>query len=185
MKAPLKKDYSKTSGWGVLFKQMPSWWVTLFCYLLAVLFIHYNHVFFTWFPPYLYEVFKNLRGLPTSWADLGLYWAERALKTIAILSALYHQFWQLGTRYVLTDQEIRIETWFPIRKVVSVPLGAIRRYGYQQNWLAALLNFGTVEIDTASLTPVVLANCPKVTLFTEVLKPRIEAVHKSRRIDAE
>ena len=100
MKVPSKKDFFKTKEQGVLFERMPSWWVTLFGYLLAACFIHFNHVFFTWFPPYLYEVFKNLRGLPLSWADLGLYLAERGFSTIAILSALYHQFWQAGTRYV-------------------------------------------------------------------------------------
>jgi len=178
----LKKETSaRTGSTGVLFRQMPTWWVTFFGYLLAVIFCRYNHWFFgTWFPPYLYEVFKNLRGLPTTWADLGLYWAERGFAVIAILSALYHQFWQIGTRYVLTEQEIRIENWFPVRRVTSIPLGAIRRYGYQQNWLALLLNFGTIEIDTASSSPVTLSNFPKPKLFLQNLKPSVETALQKR-----
>jgi len=175
MKAPLsKKEGSLKSGEVVILKRMPSWWVTLFGYALALVFCHYNHFFFSnWFPPYLYEVFKNLRGLPTAWADLGLYWAEKGFAAIALLSALYHQFWQVGTRYILTDQEVRVESWFPGRKVTSIPLEAIRRYGYQQNWLAALLGFGTIEIDTASFTPVLLANCPRVSEFAARLKEKL------------
>jgi hypothetical protein len=182
----LKKEGSvRAESANVLFKQMPTWWVTLFGYLLAALFCRYNHWFFSiWFPPYLYEVFKNLRGLPTTWADLGLYWAERGFAAIAVLSALYHQFWQIGTRYVLTEQEVRIEAWFPVRRVTSIPLGAIRRYGYQQNWLAWLLNFGTVEIDTASSSPVILPNCPKPKLFLQNLKPGVEeALQKGSSIE--
>jgi hypothetical protein len=165
-----KETPAKTPETGVLFKQMPSWWVTLYAFVLVSAFCYFSHLFFTWVPPYLYEVFKNLRGLPTAWADLGLYWSERALDWVVIAAAFYQLFWQIGTRYILTEQEIRIEGWFPMRKVVSIPLGAVRRYGYQQNWLAVLLNFGTIEIDTSGPAPARLPHCPKTKIFLELLK---------------
>src|SRR5437879_6410413 len=74
----------------LVFKAMPSWWMVLFAYVLALIFCVLIHRFFVWFPPYLREVFKNMRGLPMSWADLGLYWGERGLKTIALAAAVYH-----------------------------------------------------------------------------------------------
>jgi hypothetical protein len=184
MKVPSlsKKDAApKVLEKGVLFKQMPSWWVTLFAYVLAGLFCYFNHRFFLWFPPYLLEVFKNLRGLPAAWADLGLFWAERGLACTAVIAALYHQAWQVGTRYVLTEHEIRIESWFPFRKVVSIPLAAVRRYSFQQNWFAVLFNFGIVEIDTASQSSVILPNCPEPLVFLDKLKPWVAAhLYKSR-----
>ena len=182
MKVPSlnKKDnVSAVVETGVLFKQMPSWWVTLYAFILVGAFCYVSRLFFNWIPPYLYEVFKNLRGLPTTWADLGLYWAERVLDWMVAAAAVYHLLWQIGTRYILTEQEIRIELWFPFRKVVSIPLGAIRRYGYQQNWLAVLLGFGTIEIDTAGPAPVRLLHCPKPKVFLESLKPHVETALKA------
>jgi len=172
---PKKPNPSEVLESGVLLKQTPTWWVAVYAYLLAGAFCYFSHLFFNWFPPYLYEIFKNLRGLPTSWADLGLFWAHRGLNVIAIVTALYYQFWQIGTRYILTEQEIRIEYWFPMRKVNLIPLGAIRRYGYQQNWLAVLLNFGTIDVDTAGPTPALLPFCPQPKIFINALKPKVEA----------
>jgi hypothetical protein len=182
MKVPslTKKDVTpKVMEKGILFKEMPSWWVTLYAYILLGLFWYASNLFFAWIPPYLYEVFKNLRGLPTTWADLGLFWAQRGFLFIAIAAALYHQFWQIGTRYILTEHEIRIESWFPFRRVTSIPLTAVRRFSFQQNWFAVLLNFGIVEIDTASQSPVLLPNCPKPRVLIDHLKPWV-AEHHSR-----
>lgn len=176
---PKKQFAPKALETGVFFKQMPSWWVTLYAYVLAGLFIYASHLFFAWIPPYIYEVFKNLRGLPTAWADLGIFWAQRGLTVIAIAAALYHQLWQISTRYILTEQEIRIESWVPMRKVSSIPLAAVRRYSFQQNLIAVVLNFGMVEIDTASQNAVTLPNCPKPQDFLDKLKPAVEAHLKS------
>src|SRR5690242_2843021 len=101
----------------VLVEAMPSWWVVLLAYVLAAIFCYFVHRFFVWFPPYLMEVFKNLRGLPESWAELGLYWAEKGLRWVAIASAVYHNLWQLGTRYKLTGHDIQLQNWFPLRRV--------------------------------------------------------------------
>jgi hypothetical protein len=160
---------------GLLLKQKPSWCIPVFAYFLMFFFFYLSRLFFNWFPPYLYEVFKNLRGLPTSWADFGLFWAHRGLNVVAVVCALYYQFWQWGTRYVLTEREIRVESWFPARKVNSIPLGAIRRYGYQQSWLGFLCRFGTLEIDTAGPAPVLLPHCPQPKIFIDTLKPKVEA----------
>ncbi|HEY5037623.1 MAG TPA: PH domain-containing protein [bacterium] len=174
-----------------LFKAMPSWWMVLFAYLLAFLFCYGLHQFFLWIPPYLKEVFKNLRGLPESWADIGLYWAERALKWIAVGSAIYHNLWQLGTRYKLTPHDLQMESWFPIRKLVAVPYGSVRRTGFQQSLVGLLLNYAHIEIDTGSPTgPLVFLNCPKPKLFLSILQPKVESVlqpglvHHKRASDA-
>ena len=169
----------------VLHKAMPSWWVVLLAYLLAGLFWYFAHKFFLWFPPYLYEVFKNLKGLPVSWADLGLYWGERGLVTVAIVAAVYHNLWQLGTRYKLTAHHVNVENWFPLRRVTTIPYGSIRRVGYQQSPLGLLFNYGHIEVDTSSPTgPLVLLNCPKPKKFVDLLQPKVESIHNRRTGDS-
>ncbi len=161
----------------LIFKAMPSWWMVLFAYALALLFCDLAHRFFVWFPPYLQEVFKNMRGLPMTWADIGLYWGEFGLKTIAIAAAVYHHLWQLGTRYELTTHNIKIESWFPLRRVTAVPYGSVRKAGYQQNLLGLIFNYGHIEIDTGSLSgPLFLLNCPAPRKFLGLLQPKVESV---------
>ena len=158
-------------------KAMPSWWVVAGAYGLAALFCYGVHQFFLWFPPYLKEVFLNLKGLPIAWADLGLLWGEKGLVWIAIAAAVYHNLWQVGTRYKLTAHDITVENWFPLHRVVSAPFGSVRRVGFQQSLLGFVLNYGHVEIDTGSPSgPLVLLNCPKPAKFVSLLQPKVEAV---------
>lgn len=160
-----------------LIKTMPSWWMVLFAYILAMVFCYSNHKFFLWIPPYLQEILKNLKGLPQSWGDLGLYWGERGLKTIAIAAAVYHNLWQISTRYKLTSHDIYIESWFPIRKVTAVPYGSVRKVGFQQSPLGLIFNYGHIEIDTGSSTgPLILFNCPKPKKFQQTLQSKVESV---------
>jgi len=159
-----------------LLNTMPSWWMVLFAYGLSIGFCLLTRRFFIWFPPYLLEVFKNLRGLPVSWADLGLYWGESGLTTIAVAAAVYHHLWQIGTRYKLTPREIYVESWFPIRRVTAVPYGSVRNTGFQQSPLGLLFNYGHIEIDTGSPSgPLVLLNCPRPKLFLQTLQPKVES----------
>jgi|SRR5580698_2592181 hypothetical protein len=168
---------SKNTPPGVLFKSMPSWWMTLMAYALAAGFCYLIHQFFLWFPPYLREVFKNLRGLPVSWADIGLFWGERGLTWIALAAALYHNLWQVSTRYQLTSHDIHIETWFPFRRVVSAPYGSVRRVGYQQSPLGLIFNYGHIEIDTGSPSGLlVLLNCPRPKKFVSLLQSKVEPI---------
>ena len=160
-----------------ILKTMPSWWMVLIAYGMALLFCYLVHQFFLWFPPYLREVFKNLRGLPESWADLGLYWGEKGLVWVAVASAVYHNLWQIGTRYRLTSHDIQVENWFPIRRVVSIPYGAVRKVGFQQSLFGLVLNYGHIEIDTGSPAgPMLLLDCPKPKKFLATLQPKVEAI---------
>lgn len=160
-----------------VWKAAPSWWVVLLAYILAGIFWYVVHQFFLWFPPYLKEVFLNLKGLPMDWADKGLLWGERGLVWIAIAAAVYHNLWQIGTRYRLSSHDIIVENWFPVRRVVSVPYGSVRRVGFQQSPLGFLFQYGQVEIETGSaLGPLVLPNCPNPTVFVAHLQPKVEAV---------
>ncbi|HJT24213.1 MAG TPA: PH domain-containing protein [bacterium] len=161
----------------LMLKSMPSWWVVLLAYALAGIFCYGVHQFFLWFPPYLKEVFLNLKGLPMDWADKGLFWSERGLKWIAIAAAVYHNLWQVGTRYKLSSHDITVENWFPVRRVVSAPYGSVRRVGFQQSPLGVLFRYGHVEIETGSPSgPWVLLNCPKPAAFVALLQPKVEAV---------
>jgi len=158
------------------FKGMPSWWVGLMACGLAAVFCRLSHRFFIWFVPYLREVFTNLKGLPTAWADLGAFWAERSLFWVAVLAAAYHVLWLLSTRYKLSSHDVRAESWFPCRKVTAVPLAAVRRVSFQQSLLGLALNYGRVEIDSgASSGPLVLLNCPWPKRFVSLLQPKVEA----------
>lgn len=161
----------------LVLKATPSWWVVFLAYALAGIFWYLAHRFFLWFPPYLKEVFLNLKGLPVAWADLGLFWAERGLVWIAIAAAVYHNLWQIGTCYRLTSHDVTIESWFPLHRVVSAPYGSVRRVGFQQSIVGLLFNYGHIEIDTGSPTgPLVLLNCPKPRKFMNFLQPKVEAV---------
>jgi membrane protein YdbS with pleckstrin-like domain len=166
----------------------PSWWMVLFAYLLAGAFLWGSDKFFVWFAPYFQEVFKNLKGLPPAWADLGLYWAERALGTVAVAAALYHHLWKMTTRYRVGTQNLRVESWLPVRRVTLIAFGAIRKVGYHQSPLGFLLNFAHVEIDTGSpLGPVVLLNCPKPKALLAVLQEKVESVlqpHLSQNVNS-
>jgi len=174
---PKTSENRKVSTSILLVKAMPSWWVVLLAYVLAAVFCYFVHRFFVWFPPYLLEVFKNLRGLPTTWAEMGLYWGEKGLTWIAVASAVYHNLWQLGTRYKLTSHDIQLQSWFPVRRVTAVPYGAVRRVGFQQSLFGYLLNYGHVEVDTGSTAgPLILLNCPRPQKFLDVLQPKVEAV---------
>lgn len=171
---------SKSGGMVVshdtLLKVMPSWWVVALAYLLAAAFCYGAHQFFLWFPPYLQEVFRNLKGLPVTWADLGIYWAERGLTWIAVAAALYHQLWQISTRYKLTSHDIQVESWFPKHLVTAAPYGSVRRVGYQQSLLGFLLNYGHVEIDTGGAFPLLLLNCPQPKKLVGLLQPKVESI---------
>jgi membrane protein YdbS with pleckstrin-like domain len=161
----------------LLFEAMPSWWVVLLAYLLALIFCFFVHQFFHWFPPYLREIFKNLRGLPVSWADQVLFWGERVLSLVAVAGAVYHNLWQIGTRYRLTSHDMQIENWFPVRKVKAVPYGSIRYVGYQQSLLGLAFKYGHIEIETGSTTGLlVLVNCPHPGDFIRTLQSKVEAV---------
>lgn len=160
-----------------VWKAMPSWWVVFLAYVLAGVFCYGAHQFFLWFPPYLKEVFLNLKGLPMDWADKGLFWGERGLVWIAIAAAVYHNLWQAGTRYKLSSHDITVENWFPVRRVISVPYGSVRRVGFQQSPLGFLFQYGHVEIETGSPSgSLVLLNCPQPSVFVAHLQPKVEAV---------
>lgn len=172
----LKDGESKTlfSTPEIRMETQPTIWVVVYSYLLAFVFCLLVHRFFIWCPPYLREIVKNLRGLPFSWFEMGLYWMERVLMGIAFLSALYHNLWKLATRYDVTDLDVRVTRWFPMRQVLSVPYGAVKRLGFKQSMLGVVLNYGHVEIDTGgALGPVVLANCPQPQKFTEALQQKV------------
>lgn len=161
----------------LLLKSMPSWWVVAEAYILAIIFCCGVHQFFLWFPPYLKEVFLNLKGLPMAWADLGLFWGEKGLVWIAITAAVYHNLWQVGTRYRLTAHDVTVENWFPSHRVICAPYGSVRRVGFQQSPLGFAFNYGHVEIDTGSPSgPLVLLNCPKPAKFVSLLQPKVEAL---------
>lgn len=159
------------------FKSMPSWWVVLLSYLLAAVFCYGVQRFFHWFPPYLYEVLKHLKGIPQSWADGGLLWGERGLTWMAIAAAIYHNLWQVSTRYQLTSHDIHVESWFPFRRVIGVPYGSVRRVGYQQSLVGLVLNFGYIEIDTGSPSGfLILLNCPSPKKFASILQTKVESI---------
>ena len=167
--SPLESD--------LLFKTMPSWWVVAWAYAIALGFCYGAHLFFPWFRPYLLEVFMNLRGLPTAWADLGLDWAQKLVTWAAVGAAVYHNLWQVGSRYKVTPHDIRVESWFPLRRVVSIPFGSVRRVGFQQGPLGLLCRYGHVEIDTGSPDgPLLLLNCPNPQKAAALLQTKVEAV---------
>ncbi len=171
------KPVSATQSAEVSIRFMPSWWVVLLAYLLAAGFCYGVHRFFLWFPPYLFEVLKHLKGIPQSWADLGLFWGERGLTWIAIAAAGYHNLWQVSARYQLTSHDIFIQSWFPFRRVIATPYGSVRRVGYQQSLIGLIFNYGHVEIDTGSPSgPLVLLNCPSPKKFTSILQFKVESI---------
>lgn len=105
--------------------------------------------------------------------------------TIAIAAAVYHNLWQLGTRYRLTTHHVSVENWFPLRRMTTIPYGSIRRVGYQQSPLGLLFNYGHIEIDTASPTgPLMLLNCPQPKKFVDLLQPKVESIHNRRSGDS-
>ncbi len=160
-----------------LIKTQPTIWVVLYSYLLALVFSFLVHQFFLWCPPYLQEIVKNLRGLPFAWFETGLYWVERGMIAIALFSALYHNLWKAATIYKLTDHDIQISHWFPIRHLQSIPYGAVKKLGFKQSFLGVLLNYGHVEIDTGGAQgPILLVNCPKPQKFMETLQHKVEEV---------
>ena len=179
MKAPEPRPVLSISE--TLVKARPTWWVVAAGYILAALFAYGVHRFFLWCPPYLQEIVKNLRGLPFSWFEVGLYWAERGLIAIGFLSAVYHNLWKLFTLYKLTDHDIQIINWFPLHRLQSIPYGAVQRIGFQQSLFGVILNYGHVEIDTGGAQgPLILINCPKPQNFTEILQHKIEEVLQPR-----
>lgn len=171
------KSASVVHAGEIFFTAMPSWWVVLLAYLLAAGFCYGTQRFFLWFPPYLFEVLKHLKGIPQAWADLGLFWGQRGLTWIAIAAAVYHNIWQVGTRYKLTSHDIHIESWFPFHQVMATPYGSVRRVGYQQSLIGLIFNFGHIEIDTGSPSGLlVLLNCPRPKKFVSILQPKVESI---------
>ncbi|HET9870434.1 MAG TPA: PH domain-containing protein, partial [bacterium] len=114
--------------------------------------------------------------LPYAWFADALIWLERGVIGVAFLSALYHNLWKLGTTYKLTDHDLQVSQWFPIRMRQSVPYGAVRRLGSKQGLLGALLDYGHVEVDTGGSVPLVLVNCPRPQKFVETLQHKVEEV---------
>ena len=160
-----------------LIKVRPTWWVVVYSYFLTIGFSCLVYRFFLWCPPYLQEVVKNLRGLPFLWFEVGLYWLERVFIGIALLSAIYHNLWKMCTLYKLTDHDIQISNWFPMRRHQSIPYGAVKRIGFKQSLLGIVLDYGDVEIDTGSAQgSVILVNCPKPQKFAEILQHKIEEI---------
>jgi len=148
-------------------------WVVV-AWTLALAFIWGLHTLFSWLPPYAHEIVKNLKGFPPVWADLLLLGVERFLVFAVVLSALVHTLWRSTTFYRLTDREVVLKSWFPVRRVEVVPLSGVRRAGFTQGLLGYVLDYGHVEIDLGSASGwVVLRNCPKPEAFLKELQKRM------------
>jgi hypothetical protein len=142
-------------------------------WVLALGFAWGLHSLFAILPPYAHEIVKNLKGFPEEWADLLLRGVEKFLVFAAILSALVHTLWRSTTSYGLTDREILVKTWFPIRRVEMIPLGSVKRAGFSQGLLGYVMDYGHVEIDLGGANGfVVLRNCPKPEAFLKELQKR-------------
>ncbi len=162
---------------GTILKSMPSWWVVFLAYFLVVGVCYGIQRFFLWFPPYLFEALKHLKGIPQAWTDLGLFWGERGLTWVAISAAVYHNLWQVSTRYKLTSHDIHVESWVPYHRVIATPYGSVRRVGYQQSLIGLIFNFGHIEIDTGSPSGLlVLMNCPRPKKFVSILQTKVESI---------
>jgi hypothetical protein len=143
-------------------------------WVLFLFFVWGTTGLFNWVPPYAYETVKNLKGFPSEWVDLLLTGAERFLIAVAFLSTLLHTLWRTMTTYSLSDQEIVVKTWVPIRRVESIPLSAVKRVGFTQGWVGYALDYGHVEIDLGGATgPLMLRNCPKPEAFLRELRKRL------------
>jgi hypothetical protein len=148
-------------------------WVAV-AWLLALVFAWGLHFLFAWLPPYAHEIVKNLKGFPPAWADLLLTGVERFLLFALALSASVHTLWRSTTSYGLTDREILLKTWFPVRRVEVVPLRGVKRAGFTQSLLGYALDYGQVEIDLGGASGwVVLRNCPKPEAFLKELQKRM------------
>jgi membrane protein YdbS with pleckstrin-like domain len=159
---------------GDLFKAMPSWPRVIFAYLVAGAVWMASEKYIPLLKEPAYEVCKNLRGLPLAWADLALAWSEKGLKAVAVTMALYHQLWQLGTRYKLTANSVHVEHWFPQREATLVPYAVVRKATLRQDPLDLLLWSGSVEIDTGA-GPLVLESCPNPARLFRLLQAKVEA----------
>jgi hypothetical protein len=147
-------------------------WVVV-AWVLALVFAWGLHTLFASLPPYAHEIAKNLKGFPTVWADWLLWGVERFLVFAAILSALVHTLWRFTTTYGLTDHEIVLKTWVPVRRVEMMSLSAVKRVGFTQGVLGYVLDYGRVEMDLGGASGwVVLHNCPKPEAFLKELQKR-------------
>jgi hypothetical protein len=148
-------------------------WVVV-VWLLALAFVWGLHTLFAWLPSYAHEIVKNLKGFPPAWADLLLIGVERFLLFAVVLSASVHTLWRSTTTYRLTDREILVKTWFPVRRVEVVLLSGVKRAGFTQGLLGYMLDYGQVEVDLGGASGwVVLRNCPKPEAFLRELQKRM------------
>ncbi len=171
----LAQSGKEAAGPALLYDAMPSWLTVLFAYVLLLAFWISANRIFPLLPPYAYDICKNLRGMPTAWADLALLWSEKGLKLIALLAVAYHQIWQLCTRYKMTSQAVHVESWFPRREATLLPFASIRKVSFRQSLLGLILNSGTVEIDTGGAgQPLTLDYCAKPAAFYKLLQSKID-----------
>jgi hypothetical protein len=164
-----------------LLKAMPSWPILALHVLLALtLWLGSGHLL-PLLKPYAYDVCKNLRGLPQSWADLALDWSELGLKCLALAAAVYQLLWQLGTRYRLTSHALVVEHWFPRRGTTMVPYGFISRASFSQNPLELLCFAGSLEIDSGGASaPLILESCHRPDAFFRLLQAKVDAAGTHR-----
>ena len=150
-------------------------WVFV-AWIFAAAFILGLHLFFRWLPPYAHEIARNLKGFPPAWADIFLQSVEGFLIFAAVLSTTVHTVWRGTTRYGLSDDDLQIRTWVPVRRVEMIPLQMIRCVGFTQGVLGYLLDYGHVEIDLGGADGLrELRNCPKPEAFLKELQKRIIA----------
>jgi len=120
---------------------------------------------------------EEWRGCPSFWNNF--WWYASCLLVVGIPFAIYYHLKIKYTRYVLTNQRLRIETGIISREIEEIELYRIQDTAVEQNVIDRALGIGTITIESSDeRTPSL--RIPKIHRSREV-REQIRQLAEARR----
>lgn len=121
-------------------------------------------------------------GNPSQWTNF--WWFVGCIVIIPIPFAIYHYLRTRTTRYVLTNQRLRLETGIVARSIEEVELYRMNDSAVRQSFVERLLSIGTVWLQTSDERnpEVTLRAVPNPAGLREDIRKHAEARRRWRRV---
>ncbi|HLO40101.1 MAG TPA: PH domain-containing protein [Phycisphaerales bacterium] len=121
-------------------------------------------------------------GNPSQWTNFG--WYVGCILIIPIPFAIYHYLRTRTTRYVLTNQRLRLETGIVARSIEEVELYRMNDSAVRQSFIERLLGVGTVWLQTSDERnpEITLRAVPNPAGLREDIRKHAEARRRWRRV---
>lgn len=121
-------------------------------------------------------------GTPSQWHNAG--WWIASLLIVPLPFAIWNAIVIRNTRYVLTNQRLKITTGVFNRNIEDIELYRIKDTRLEQSFLQRLVGIGDIELGTSDAsTPVLrLASLPDAEAVRDRLRSLVETRRDAKRV---